>query len=155
MNQTIPTPPNTETLKRSDNPIVALSVFVLPSQASLFALFLLINTLRAEFRRAGIQLAEDCGGLAGPGFLLCLFKVGDQRAAVRAIHALMSELGLLTVSQIAYFDRDEVFWRSVYPEKAGLFDIFFAPEHARVNEEKLAVAAAELAALASAFPQRP
>jgi hypothetical protein len=53
---------------------------------------------------------------------VAIAAVRDRAAAIKAIHRIFSELGLLSFCEIAYFDQAEHFWRTVHPLSAGPFD---------------------------------
>jgi hypothetical protein len=75
----------------------------------------------------------------GREFLLVSFTVDSRLAAFGAMRDSLDALGVLEQSEIAFYDQDEQFWRTVHPLPAEPFDRFLTPErfafaHALLNE---------------------
>jgi hypothetical protein len=108
--------------------IAVATLYPIPGNCSWFAWELLTRALAADFNRSGIQ-AEKFGGMAAQWFILCGFRVHARNEALRAVVKALNAMDLLSLSEVAYYDRAESIWRSIHPKPAAPFDRFFADEN--------------------------
>ena len=113
-----------------ENQTIAIAALGVPDGCTIFTEIVLRGALKALLRRRGVEWLE-WSGTRQPDFVVELITVRERGPALQAVHATLDEIGILGLCHIAYFDCDEIYWRTVHPDGAPPFDQFLNPALAR------------------------
>ena len=111
----------------TENQHIGIAAFGLPDGCTFFTERVLKGALQTLLRRSGVEWLQWIGSRQ-PEFVVQIITVGKRGPALQAVHASLDEIGILRTCQIAYFDCDELYWRTVYPLGAEPFDHFLDPD---------------------------
>lgn len=141
MIKVLPTIPSGSTRKfDSENHLVAIALLApIPGNSNILMSELFGGLVMLWLSGAGIE-AKCWGCLFGPYFVLCVAEVKDRNGAVKALQGgiLNSLATYKDLSEIAFYDAAELFWRTVHPQHSMPFDRFISKANLKWAMEKVA-----------------
>jgi hypothetical protein len=124
---------NTETSQ-----VVAASVCsIIPDSSTLFAAQLFAGIVEKQLHAESVETL-GVGSFCGHDFVVAVARVGEIKPALRAIRAALEICPLNRYpTELAFFDCDEGFWRTVDPVPAPApFGRFLTDEVLKANQER-------------------
>ncbi len=95
------------------------------------------GVVQAALADAGLS-AGEFSVLFGQFFALATAEVSDAKAGARAVHKMVSRMGLLDHCEVAWFDVAEDYWRTAHPQNPLIpFGHFLTPENLRFAREAM------------------
>ena len=109
-----------------------------PGSCTLFASRLFSGIIERGLQKENVELS-NCGAFWGEGFVVAAAMVREIKPALQAMFRTVESCKPMNQypREIAYWDADEGFWRTVYPEQAAApFSRFLTPEIMAASQHK-------------------
>jgi hypothetical protein len=109
-----------------------------PGGTSSLAMVLLSSILQTHLAEEACE--DGVASALGDTFVVVTVQVRDRKSGLAKVLSGLREtryggLPLLGLCEIAYYDHDEDFWRTVYPAGAPPFSRFLTPEVLQASDE--------------------